>query len=146
MTRVRHGPAFASGMTATGFWLGITMGRVVLGFVTPRIGEKISVTVCYPLKCRLGETLGTNNIDSLGLYSPRDRIRIGSMAGPTILCVGRGSCVPRVFPGTPFPSSGDNDDQTPPAASTCELYRIRCRVWRGRGRGAPVRSGGYRPG
>lgn len=46
MTRVRHGPAFASGMTATGFWLGITVGRVVLGFVTPRIGEKISVAVC----------------------------------------------------------------------------------------------------
>lgn len=45
MTRVRHGPAFASGMTATGFWLGITVGRVVLGFVTPRVGEKISISV-----------------------------------------------------------------------------------------------------
>lgn len=45
MTRVRHGPAFASGMTATGFWLGITTGRVALGFVTPRVGEKVSVAV-----------------------------------------------------------------------------------------------------
>lgn len=45
MTQVRHGPAFASGMTATGFWLGITVGRVALGFVTPRVGEKISVSV-----------------------------------------------------------------------------------------------------
>ena len=45
MTRVRHGPAFASGMTATGFWLGITVGRVALGFVTPRVGEKISISV-----------------------------------------------------------------------------------------------------
>ncbi len=45
MIRVRHGAAFASGMTATGFWLGITVGRVVLGFVTPRIGEKLAIAV-----------------------------------------------------------------------------------------------------
>ena len=46
MIQVRKGAAFASGMTATGFWLGIAVGRVTLGFVTPRIGEKISITVC----------------------------------------------------------------------------------------------------
>ncbi|KAE8550930.1 hypothetical protein EYB25_007162 [Talaromyces marneffei] len=45
MMRVRDGGAFASGMTATGFWIGITVGRVVLGFVTPRIGEKIAIIV-----------------------------------------------------------------------------------------------------
>ena len=45
MIRVRHGAPFASGMTATGFWLGITLGRVVLGFVTPRIGEKLAIAV-----------------------------------------------------------------------------------------------------
>lgn len=45
MMRVRHGGAFASGMTATGFWIGITVGRVVLGFVTPRIGEKFAISV-----------------------------------------------------------------------------------------------------
>ncbi|KAJ5786975.1 Major facilitator superfamily domain general substrate transporter [Penicillium paradoxum] len=45
MIRVRHGSAFASGMTATGFWLGITVGRVILGFVTPRVGEKVAVSV-----------------------------------------------------------------------------------------------------
>jgi fucose permease len=45
MIRIRHGSAFASGMTATGFWLGITIGRFVLGFVTPRIGEKLAITV-----------------------------------------------------------------------------------------------------
>ncbi|KAJ6097008.1 hypothetical protein N7486_007754 [Penicillium sp. IBT 16267x] len=43
MIRVRHGSAFASGMTATGFWLGITVGRIVLGFVTPRVGEKLAI-------------------------------------------------------------------------------------------------------
>ena len=45
MIRVRHGSAFASGMTATGFWLGITVGRIVLGFVTPRLGEKLAIAV-----------------------------------------------------------------------------------------------------
>lgn len=45
MARVRNGSDFASGMTATGFWLGIAVGRVTLGFVTPRLGEKLSVSV-----------------------------------------------------------------------------------------------------
>lgn len=46
MIDVRHGAAFASGMTATGFWLGLTVGRVVLGFVTPRLGERLALMVC----------------------------------------------------------------------------------------------------
>lgn len=47
MIRVRDGGPFASGMTATGFWLGITVGRIVLGFITPRIGEKVSIGVSW---------------------------------------------------------------------------------------------------
>lgn len=45
MLEVRHGEDFASGMTATGFWMGITVGRLVLGFVTPRLGEKLAIAV-----------------------------------------------------------------------------------------------------
>lgn len=45
MIDVRHGEAFASGMTATGFWLGLTVGRVILGFVTPRLGERLAIMV-----------------------------------------------------------------------------------------------------
>lgn len=45
MLVVRHGEAFASGMVATGFWLGLTVGRVVLGFVTPRLGERLALMV-----------------------------------------------------------------------------------------------------
>ncbi|EIT76160.1 bypass of stop codon protein, putative [Aspergillus oryzae 100-8] len=45
MMEVRHAAPFPSGMTATGFWLGITAGRVVLGFVTARLGEKLSVQI-----------------------------------------------------------------------------------------------------
>ncbi|KAI1118191.1 putative MFS transporter [Nemania sp. NC0429] len=45
MIKVRHGPAFESGITATGFWLGLTVGRFVLGFITPRIGEKLAIII-----------------------------------------------------------------------------------------------------
>ncbi|KAL4887680.1 MFS general substrate transporter [Aspergillus karnatakaensis] len=45
MLEVRHADAFPSGMTATGFWLGITVGRMVLGFVTSRIGEKLATAI-----------------------------------------------------------------------------------------------------
>lgn len=48
MLQVRDGEPFASGMTATGFWLGMTVGRAVLGFVTPKIGVKLSVSVSSP--------------------------------------------------------------------------------------------------
>lgn len=53
MREIRHSSPFASGMTATGFWLGMTVGRVVLGFVTPRIGEKRSIVIYIPLTMAL---------------------------------------------------------------------------------------------
>lgn len=49
MLQVRHGEQFASGMSAVGFWLGITVGRVVLGFVSPRLGVKVTTAVSYSL-------------------------------------------------------------------------------------------------
>lgn len=48
MIRVRDGNRFASGMTATGFWLGMAVGRIALGFATPRIGEKLAIAVSSP--------------------------------------------------------------------------------------------------
>ena len=45
MIRVREGGDFESGMISTGFWLGITVGRVVLGFITPRIGENLAISL-----------------------------------------------------------------------------------------------------
>ncbi|KAF2135983.1 uncharacterized protein K452DRAFT_292784 [Aplosporella prunicola CBS 121167] len=45
MTSERGGKAFESGIVATGFWIGITVGRMVLGFITPRVGEKLAVSV-----------------------------------------------------------------------------------------------------
>ena len=44
MLRVREGGEFESGLVLTGFWLGITVGRVTLGFVTGKIGEKLAIS------------------------------------------------------------------------------------------------------
>ncbi|THZ21746.1 MFS general substrate transporter [Aureobasidium pullulans] len=49
MLKVRDGTEFASGMVSVGFWLGITVGRIVLGFITPRIGEKLAVSIYLPI-------------------------------------------------------------------------------------------------
>ncbi|KAL3482918.1 major facilitator superfamily domain-containing protein [Aspergillus germanicus] len=49
MMEVRHGTPFARGMAVTGFWLRLTCGQMLLGFVTPRIGEELSVTLYSPL-------------------------------------------------------------------------------------------------
>lgn len=49
MINVRKGQPFASGMSATGFWLGITIGRAVLGFVTGRVGVKVATSVSLPM-------------------------------------------------------------------------------------------------
>ncbi|KAL5113945.1 hypothetical protein ACEQ8H_008163 [Pleosporales sp. CAS-2024a] len=53
MLEVRDGGQFASGMTATGFWMGITIGRIVLGFITPRLGEKLAIAIYVPLTMAL---------------------------------------------------------------------------------------------
>lgn len=52
MLKVRNGNEFASGMVSVGFWLGITVGRIVLGFITPRIGEKLAVSVSLIFLCK----------------------------------------------------------------------------------------------
>lgn len=81
MINVRKGAEFASGMTATGFWLGITVGRVVLGFVTPRIGEKLAIAVST--KPVIVNDLIANDIPDLPSYC--DRSRTSVLARTTIL-------------------------------------------------------------
>ncbi|CAG8010298.1 unnamed protein product [Penicillium olsonii] len=50
MQKVRHASPFDSSMTSTGFWLGIAVGRIILGFVTPLIGEKIAISAYIALE------------------------------------------------------------------------------------------------
>lgn len=52
MISVRGTPNFDAGVSATAFWLGITIGRVTLGFVTGRIGEKLAILIY--LACAVG--------------------------------------------------------------------------------------------
>jgi fucose permease len=49
MIRVRGTAPFDAGISATAFWLGITIGRVVLGFVTGRIGEKLAILIYFAM-------------------------------------------------------------------------------------------------
>ena len=49
MMNVRHAAPFPSGMSETGYWLGYTVGRVILGFVTPKIGEKLAILIYFAL-------------------------------------------------------------------------------------------------
>lgn len=49
MLRVRHANPFDAGMTSVGFWLGITVGRMVLGLVIPKVGVKLSLLIFIPV-------------------------------------------------------------------------------------------------
>ena len=42
---VRHAPPFMAGLSTTMFWTGATVGRIGLGFVNGRIGEKLAVFI-----------------------------------------------------------------------------------------------------
>lgn len=53
MLRVRNAEPFFSGLAVTFFWLGLTVGRVTLGFVTGRIGEKLAIVVYLLLSIAL---------------------------------------------------------------------------------------------
>ena len=45
MIRVRNGSPFESGMVSAGFWIGLTVGRFTLGWITGRFGEKLMVSI-----------------------------------------------------------------------------------------------------
>lgn len=49
MLRVRDAGSFDAGMTSVGFWLGLTVGRATLGFLTPKLGVKLSLFIFIPV-------------------------------------------------------------------------------------------------
>ncbi|KAL3460596.1 major facilitator superfamily domain-containing protein [Aspergillus heterothallicus] len=53
MMQVRKGGPVESGLIPTGFWAGITAGRIVLGFVNERIGERLAVVIYLSLSIAL---------------------------------------------------------------------------------------------
>lgn len=50
MIKERNADGFLAGVTATLFWFGLSLGRVVLGFITGRIGERLAITA-YLVLC-----------------------------------------------------------------------------------------------
>ncbi len=48
LTEARHGPALLSGWVVSGYWLGLTLGRLFLGHVAQRIGSKRLIEFCLP--------------------------------------------------------------------------------------------------
>src|SRR6187402_246408 len=53
MTRVREASPLTSSATSTGFWAGMTVGRLCLSFVTARLGEYRSVILYLGLSAGL---------------------------------------------------------------------------------------------
>ncbi|KAG9502548.1 hypothetical protein J7337_005378 [Fusarium musae] len=48
MIRVRKAENYPAGMTSMGFWLGLAVGRAILGFVTPLLSVKVAVSLYLP--------------------------------------------------------------------------------------------------
>ena len=131
MLEVRDGEEFASGMVATGFWMGITVGRIVLGFVTPRLGEKLAITVSvtfsfFSMSCFLeGFVSFMFDMDILTLVSnadlpsPHNGSRTHLLARPPILRLGRCSKLPRVLPRSIIPCCRCRRYEASTTPSTC---------------------------
>ncbi|KAL3436140.1 MFS general substrate transporter [Aspergillus tetrazonus] len=45
MVQARNGQPFESGLIPTGFWAGVTIGRLVLGWVNDWLGERIAISI-----------------------------------------------------------------------------------------------------
>ncbi|GFN11069.1 MFS transporter [Aspergillus tubingensis] len=53
MVQVRHGEPYESGLIPTGFWAGVTVGRLVLGFVNDWLGERIAISIYLAISIAL---------------------------------------------------------------------------------------------
>lgn len=135
MMRVRHGEPFASGMAATGFWLGITVGRVVLGFVTPRLGEKLAISVASSLFLFLGISCMLTVADLSHLLH---RLGPHPLARSELLRFDRGRLAAGVLPRAAVPCRRGRGDQV--AAAWVARHRdwLCGGLWSGRWLGAAV--------
>ena len=127
MMNVRHAAPFAAGMGETGYWLGLTLGRVMLGFVTGRLGEMTAIVVSpvshgiSTIECHRPGDL-TN---SSGLFGDRRSTPAHLLACPKFLRLCRCCFVPRLRPGTSVSGSNCGLHETSPPASTCGRHWLR---------------------
>lgn len=124
MRRERGGGDFESGIVATGFWTGITVGRLVLGFVTPRLGEKFAVLVS--LLVLLGCRQTNPNVD---VHRVCHGLPAHVLVGAVLPRFRDFCCAPRLLPRPPFPSHHSRCDQGATSLSSCLGNRICSCIW-----------------
>lgn len=121
MLQARHGEEFASGMTATGFWAGLAAGRIALGFVTPRVGERFAVMVC--LLCSLGFWENAD-LCHTGLSRSRHMPTTSLLADPAVLHIGHHSFAPGILSRAAVSSHHDSGNKVAAKALTRQCYWI----------------------
>ena len=163
MIQVRRSTPFASGMSATGFWLGITLGRVMLGFVTPRLGEKLAIMVSTTRTAsntiqRCPSTLLLLTVQEPSNYQqpltwphtdlPRlhRRPRAIVLAATPLRRLRRRRRLPRLLPRPTLPRRRHRRHQAPAQTPARRRHRLRRRVRQWRRVRAAVRGRRHRPG
>ncbi|KAL3461889.1 major facilitator superfamily domain-containing protein [Aspergillus heterothallicus] len=86
MRRIRHGGDFRSGMVSSGLWAGITVGRMVLGFVTGRVFKTPKWAVMFYLSAAVAMHLCFWLIPNF-LTSAVFAAFLGFFLGPIFPCV-----------------------------------------------------------
>lgn len=125
MLRVRHAGAFASGMSATSFWIGFTAGRFTLGFVSSRIGERRAVCVRVPSSSYHVHIL-TTSADIPGTHhSPID----GILAGAQLLRVPNLRQLRRILLGSNFSHGGGGNGYIITLPPPYLRNQLRCHGW-----------------
>lgn len=133
LMRVRDGAEFASGMGSTGYWLGITLGRVVLGFVTPWVGEKLAIAV-LSLTITITTAIAKLSKSNADLPHPLHRILPRLLARPKLLRLHHHGLLPGLLPRPHVPRRRRRGYPSPPALSARQRDWLRCCV-RGERRG-----------
>jgi hypothetical protein len=143
MLEVRKGENFASGMTATGFWMGITVGRLVLGFVTPRIGEKMAIAVRWPTVFLVQPHFTDDRVDlPPAHHGPRAHL----LARTTVLRLRRGSRAAGLLPRASLSCRCRCCDQVAAATLARQRHWVRSRNRRVRRCNLPLRRRSNRAG
>lgn len=141
MLQLRDGEAFASGMTATGFWLGMTVGRAVLGFVTPRFGVKMCISVRFKHLSPQPQYLRwRSHLNTADIHRRRHRPPAPFLARPELLRLRRRRRLPGLLPRAAIPRRGPRRQQPPAPTPACRRHRFHSGVRRVWGRDTSVRG------
>lgn len=128
MMNIRHAAPFPAGMGETGYWMGLTVGRVVLGFVTGRLGEMTAIIVSF---VSIGfSTIKNPRLSGLtnasGILDNCSGNSAHILACPQFLRLCRGCFVHRLLPGTFVSGSHRSLYETTSPASARSRHWLCC--------------------